>query len=92
MFATRARANLWRSSRGLNELGILLLTGIVLTALLSTTLLFWLLPTMLLLRWALVFWFRRQIGGYTGDTLGAAQQVSELAVYMLLLALGGSPA
>ncbi|BCV67878.1 adenosylcobinamide-GDP ribazoletransferase [Shewanella carassii] len=78
--------------QGLNELGILLLTGIVLTALLSTTLLFWLLPTMLLLRWALVFWFRRQIGGYTGDTLGAAQQVSELAVYMLLLALGGSPA
>ncbi|MBO2644228.1 adenosylcobinamide-GDP ribazoletransferase [Shewanella algae] len=78
--------------QGLNELGILLLTGIVLTALLSTTLLFWLLPTMLLLRWALVFWFRRQIGGYTGDTLGAAQQVSELVVYMLLLALGGSPA
>ncbi|PWF90006.1 adenosylcobinamide-GDP ribazoletransferase [Shewanella algae] len=78
--------------QGLNELGILLLTGIVLTALLSTTLLFWLLPTMLLLRWALVFWFRRQIGGYTGDTLGAAQQVSELTVYMLLLALGGSPA
>lgn len=78
--------------QGLNELGILLLTGIVLTAVLSTTLLFWLLPTMLLLRWALVFWFRRQIGGYTGDTLGAAQQVSELAVYMLLLALGGSPA
>jgi len=30
-------------------------------------------------------YFRRRIGGYTGDCLGAAQQVSELAFYLGLL-------
>ncbi len=28
--------------------------------------------------------FRRRIGGYTGDCLGAVQQLSELAVYVAL--------
>jgi adenosylcobinamide-GDP ribazoletransferase len=27
-------------------------------------------------------WFRRRLGGYTGDCLGAAQQLSELALYL----------
>lgn len=31
-------------------------------------------------------YFRRRIGGYTGDCLGAAQQVSELAIYLAILA------
>ncbi len=29
-------------------------------------------------------WFRRRLGGWTGDTLGAVQQWSELAVYLAL--------
>ncbi len=29
---------------------------------------------------ALARWFRRRLGGYTGDTLGATQQVTELAI------------
>lgn len=29
--------------------------------------------------------FNRQIGGFTGDTLGAAQQVSEIVIYIVLL-------
>lgn len=33
---------------------------------------------------------KRQIGGFTGDTLGAVQQVGELAIYLSLLALSGS--
>ncbi len=33
------------------------------------------------------WYFRRRIGGYTGDCLGAAQQVSELLVYAALLAV-----
>jgi adenosylcobinamide-GDP ribazoletransferase len=37
----------------------------------------------------LAFWFKRQIGGFTGDTLGATQQLAELAVYLCLLATGG---
>ena len=32
-------------------------------------------------------WLQRRLGGYTGDTLGAAQQFSELAVYLALLAV-----
>lgn len=31
-------------------------------------------------------YFRRRIGGYTGDCLGAVQQVSELAIYLAILA------
>lgn len=33
-------------------------------------------------------WLRRRLGGYTGDTLGATQQWSELAVYLALAAQG----
>lgn len=32
-------------------------------------------------------WFKRRIGGYTGDCLGAAQQVSEVVFYLAVLAL-----
>ena len=40
---------------------------------------------LVLLRWVMIRFFHRQIGGYTGDTLGATQQVSELACYLILL-------
>ena len=36
--------------------------------------------------WRMGRWFIRRIGGYTGDCLGAVQQVSELAIYLTLLA------
>jgi adenosylcobinamide-GDP ribazoletransferase len=36
------------------------------------------------------FWFRRRLGGYTGDTLGAAQQITEVAFYLAMLAAGNS--
>ncbi|ESP93066.1 adenosylcobinamide-GDP ribazoletransferase [Pseudoalteromonas luteoviolacea] len=32
-------------------------------------------------RWLCQLWFRHQLGGYTGDCLGAAQQLSEIAIY-----------
>ena len=41
--------------------------------------------TLILLRYAAKFYFQKQIGGYTGDCLGAAQQMSELTIYALLL-------
>jgi adenosylcobinamide-GDP ribazoletransferase len=49
----------------------------------------WLLavPVALLLRWWLGAWFRRRLGGYTGDCLGAAQQIIETATLLLILAL-----
>jgi len=31
-------------------------------------------------------WFRRWLGGYTGDCLGAAQQLAEVLIYLLLAA------
>lgn len=31
-------------------------------------------------------WYRRRLGGYTGDTLGATQQLTELAFYLAWLA------
>lgn len=36
------------------------------------------------------FYFRAKLGGITGDTLGAANQLSELAVYLMLLAAAGT--
>ena len=37
------------------------------------------------LRHVLIIWFKKHINGYTGDCLGAAQQVFEVLVYCLLL-------
>lgn len=36
-------------------------------------------------RWCLKCWFTKQLGGYTGDCLGAAQQLSEVVIYIALL-------
>ncbi|KZN33149.1 hypothetical protein N480_24815 [Pseudoalteromonas luteoviolacea S2607] len=37
--------------------------------------------TLWLTRWGCQQWFARQLGGYTGDCLGAAQQICEVAIY-----------
>ena len=31
------------------------------------------------------FWFKRKIGGYTGDCLGTNQQLTEVAIYLSFL-------
>jgi adenosylcobinamide-GDP ribazoletransferase len=31
-------------------------------------------------------WYRRRLGGYTGDTLGATQQITEIVFYLAMLA------
>ena len=36
--------------------------------------------------WVMARWLRRRLGGYTGDTLGAAQQGAEVAMYLALVA------
>lgn len=43
---------------------------------------------LLLLRFFFGHFIRQRIGGYTGDCLGAVQQLAELLVYLLLLSLG----
>ncbi|MEN0039536.1 MAG: adenosylcobinamide-GDP ribazoletransferase [Cellvibrio sp.] len=40
---------------------------------------------LIFIRYAAKWYFNKQVGGYTGDCLGAAQQISELAIYLLLL-------
>ena len=47
-----------------------------------------LLLVMIGLRRLIIVIFRRQIGGYTGDTLGAAQQIAEIVCYFVLLVVG----
>lgn len=45
-------------------------------------------PALLLaggLAWVIARWFRARLGGYTGDTLGAVQQVTELAILLVAL-------
>lgn len=41
---------------------------------------------LLLLRWGFLRYLQRRIGGYTGDCLGALQQLSEVVIYLVLLA------
>ncbi|HEY0685528.1 MAG TPA: adenosylcobinamide-GDP ribazoletransferase [Steroidobacter sp.] len=40
----------------------------------------------LLVLYALARWFMRRLGGFTGDTLGAAQQLTEISFYVAMLA------
>jgi adenosylcobinamide-GDP ribazoletransferase len=40
---------------------------------------------LLLGTWRLGAWFKQRIGGFTGDTLGCSQQITELLVYASLL-------
>jgi len=42
-------------------------------------------PIVYLLKMLLAKWFQRKIGGYTGDCLGAAQQMEEVFIYLLFV-------
>ena len=69
------------------DLLILLLTALPAFLLLPHTDAAILFASLLLIRTLAKLYLNKQIGGYTGDTLGAVQQVSELTVYGVLLAL-----
>lgn len=73
------------SSQTANELGILLATGAAVLWLSPLEHYLSLIVCLGLTRFILLWGFKRQIGGYTGDTLGAAQQVSELVIYLFIL-------
>jgi adenosylcobinamide-GDP ribazoletransferase len=45
------------------------------------------LVVLVVIRFVLARWFVRRIGGYTGDCLGAAQQIAEVVFYLTVLAL-----
>lgn len=71
-----------------HSLLILLFTGLMVSLfflpLIDCILLFIIL---IVFRAILRFWFNTQLGGYTGDCLGAAQQSSEIVIYLSLLLL-----
>ncbi|MDK1287194.1 adenosylcobinamide-GDP ribazoletransferase [Pseudoalteromonas umbrosa] len=70
---------------------ILYLTGIavIAAAFVCSVLTFWqviaLIVTLWFTRLFCQYWFKKQLGGYTGDCLGAAQQISELMIYTFLV-------
>ncbi|MFA0440864.1 adenosylcobinamide-GDP ribazoletransferase [Vibrio sp. 10N.222.51.C12] len=66
---------------------LILVALAVVTSLLSWGVAAGLVTCLLLLRWLLSRWLIRHIGGYTGDALGAVQQISEIACYLYLHAI-----
>ncbi|QIR15418.1 adenosylcobinamide-GDP ribazoletransferase [Shewanella aestuarii] len=74
--------------QSLNDLFILLASGLFVLLWLNGVVAFSLFIILWCVRFLLANFFRRQIGGYTGDTLGAAQQISELVCYLVILAVG----
>ncbi len=77
------------NEQGRNELLILIATALLILSALNGVTAVVLLLTLITARFVIVIWFRGQIGGYTGDTLGAAQQVSEVVIYTGFILLGG---
>ncbi|WP_394129060.1 adenosylcobinamide-GDP ribazoletransferase [Shewanella maritima] len=71
-----------------SDLFILLLTALLVLAVVDGVLAFVLLIALAGIKFSLCWFFKRQIGGYTGDALGAAQQVGELACYLIILLVG----
>ncbi|WP_373278899.1 adenosylcobinamide-GDP ribazoletransferase [Shewanella marina] len=77
------------SEQNVNDISILLLCSLPVALLVHHQVFVYLVVTMLVARFVLVRIFRRQIGGYTGDVLGAVQQVCELICYLVILLAGG---
>jgi adenosylcobinamide-GDP ribazoletransferase len=69
------------------DLSILLITALPALFFLSPVHAAILSAALIMLRILAKFYLNKQIEGYTGDTLGAVQQVSELTIYGVLLAL-----
>lgn len=69
---------------GRMELGVAGLCGVLPLLLLGARAV----PALILaggLAWAMAGWLRRRLGGYTGDGLGAVQQMTELAILLVAL-------
>ena len=67
------------------EIIILLLSGLLPLTLLPLTLSLSLIALLIVSRCLIVMWYNKQLGGYTGDLLGQAQQISELIIYLIFL-------
>ncbi|MCU4674648.1 adenosylcobinamide-GDP ribazoletransferase [Catenovulum sp. 2E275] len=74
------------NQQSLTELMILIVSILPAIFWLATEPLFAVIICMILFRWCFKAYLQRQIQGYTGDCLGAAQQIAELLIYLVLLA------
>jgi len=68
------------------ELRLLFVIAIVPLVMFSFTTALVLLIILFIFRAAFKYWLTKKIGGYTGDCLGACQQMSELLIYLVLIA------
>lgn len=68
------------------ELIILIIIGAVPLVIYPSETIFILLLVLITFRWLFKKWLMKKIGGFTGDCLGAAQQISELLIYLVLVA------
>ncbi|EEX92226.1 cobalamin synthase [Vibrio orientalis CIP 102891 = ATCC 33934] len=68
------------------ELAVLLATGVMPCVLLGLPLTITLVIVVTVFRFLFKRWLLARIGGFTGDCLGAAQQLSELLIYLTLIA------
>ncbi|WP_084419140.1 adenosylcobinamide-GDP ribazoletransferase [Photobacterium sp. J15] len=75
------------NQQSLHDLWVLIATGLIILLILPLESACMLTAILLLTRFLCGKWFNQQLGGYTGDCLGAAQQICEIAGYMTLLAL-----
>ena len=69
------------------ELLILLFTGALPLFFLQPIPVLCILVTLMTFRWFFRRWLLRSLGGFVGDCLGAAQQISEILIYITLLVL-----
>ncbi|MBA5762981.1 adenosylcobinamide-GDP ribazoletransferase [Vibrio sp. 404] len=68
------------------DLTVLIATGVLASLLLPVGVASLLLVSAVLFRWLFKTWLMKRIGGFTGDCLGAAQQLFELLSYLIILA------
>jgi adenosylcobinamide-GDP ribazoletransferase len=68
------------------ELYILLGVGLIPLVFFPMSVIVITLVVLLLFRWYFKSWLLKRLGGFTGDCLGAAQQLSELLIYLVLVA------
>lgn len=67
------------------ELTVLLLIGLAPLIFYVGEVVFSLLLVLLIFRWLFKKWLMEKIGGFTGDCLGAGQQISQLLIYLILV-------
>lgn len=67
------------------ELFILIILGCAPLVFYSFNFILLVLVVLLIFRWLFKKWLIAKIGGFTGDCLGAAQQISELIIYVTLI-------